>query len=207
MTDERDSGPLRSLIGRFVDDQRPWVRVADVRRFGRRYLFTLQMEDSSVPHRLDIEWLDLPVDWRIREGWTPEDYLDGLRAFLNREEEEAAAAETPPPPPPEDEPCGGWIGPDGRHWRYPDLAHQAGAAEIVKRLRLPVHREDPAYYLERHGWIHLLDCGLVMWGSETEWCMTQPQLDRLFDLALKHESMREDIMRALRRQRVLSERM
>jgi hypothetical protein len=202
MTDERDADPLTSLVGRFIDDQRPWVRIVDVRRFGREYWFTLQIEVPSVPRQWDVGWRDFLVDWQIEEDWTPGDYLDGLRAFLNREREEPE----PPPPPPEDEPCGGWISPDGRHWRYPDLAHQAGAAEIVKRLRLPVHREDPAFYLERHGWIHLLECGFE-WSDDMEKCMTQPQLDRLFDLALKHESMREDIMSTLRHQRVLSERM
>ena len=103
-----------------------------------------------------------------------------------------------------EEPGGGWLGPSGEWWPCPDLLHQETARRIARERGLAIGNADPADWLERHGWCHVMDDGTVLTHDVAD-RLTQAQLNRIWDLARAHPSMRDRLLAALAWQRHLSE--
>ncbi len=89
---------------------------------------------------------------------------------------------------------GGWVAPDGRMWRCTDRYHEDTAELLVRELGLRTDR-DAGDVLADAGWLRISDNGLVL-GAR---CLTQAQLDILFDLARRHRSMQRRLMDELER--------
>jgi hypothetical protein len=98
-----------------------------------------------------------------------------------------------------DEPGGGWISPEGKFYRCPDVCHLELARRlcldfgwIKVRTRRRVNLADTR--LDRAGWARIWDNGLMLTDYRR---LTQAQLDIIFDLAQQHPSMRENLMHIL----------
>jgi hypothetical protein len=108
----------------------------------------------------------------------------------------------------EHRPGGGWLAPDGRFYRCPDGYHYGMARRLLRDMGVVLpeeYQDEPAGYLsDRLGWERIWDNGLALGRPVGD--LTQAQLDKMFDLAVRHPSMGERLMDMLRARRRLDER-
>ena len=174
-----------ALVGCSVDQERPWITIAAIREGQGDLLISVRIDpDPGRPP--ETRW--------FRCGKFEPDVIRQLVSAKLADEEDSSIADIEPPA---DQPCGGWLAPDGRLWRCSDWRHQRTATEIAERLHLPIGSSDPADYLERHNWQHIMDCGHV----RTDGQLTQKQRDQLFELARSFPTMRAFLLDALREDR------
>jgi len=109
-----------------------------------------------------------------------------------------------------EEPGGGWLSPEGKFYRCSDACH----LELARRLALDFgwvtnrtrRQFDRAEWrFEETGWARIWDDGRVLKPQFELQRLTQSQLDVIFDLAQRHPSMHENLMRALSRRRQMEE--
>jgi hypothetical protein len=184
------------LLGRQPLPNRPDATIGEVREVEGGVLLTVRWE--SVPFVRDGRVLGMtPVatTWLRCTEQEPDLVFELIREWIERyhEHDDPRISDVEPPP---DVPCGGWLAPDGKHWRGSEGTHPLVAKRAAKQLGLSLGPHDAASWLETHGWIHILDDGT----NNTTDSLTQAQRDTLFDLARQFSSMRGAIVRALRRE-------
>lgn len=199
----RSVGEIEALVGTEIDADEPAITVTTIRCLPSQHIEVRFHVRGGWIASFRREW-DFDGVWLIdaSAGYSADEIRTTLRRWVSefpqttfngprldmRVDSETRRV---------DEPGGGWIAPDGSFHPSPDGAHQSAAERIVIDRRIRVGRDDPANCLEQRGWLHVMDHGMVY---SVRPALTQAQMDRLFDLAQRHASMREHIMDKLREQ-------
>ncbi len=204
----RGAGQIEALVGTHIDAEEPAITVTTIRRLPSQHIEVRFHVKGGWIASFRREW-DFDGVWLIdaSAGYSPDEIRTTLRRWVSEFPQNTfngprldmrVDGETRRV----DDPGGGWIAPDGTFYPTPDGAHQSAAERIAIARRIRLGRDDPAYHLEQRGWLHVMDHGMVYGVHPT---LTQAQMDRLFDIAQRHASMRGHIMNKLSEQQQCNE--
>jgi hypothetical protein len=200
-----DQAALEGMLGRPIDRRQPPVVPTSVRALGSGHLelrFGMGGQDERGYERDGVWLLDLEADYSPDEirsllrRWCdtyPRSVVDGPRMAYDPDDMTGTLSRIIGK---ERDGGGGWLGPNGEWWPCPDVHHQQTAEKIVVELHLHFGKTDPEHYLHQVGWLHIKDSGAVLSGWDR--CLSQAQLDRLFDLATTYPTMREPLLARIR---------
>src|SRR6266536_2849710 len=149
-------GRVHPLVGRQPLLNRPDATIGEVREVEGGILLAVRWE--SVPFMHDGRVLGMtPVSttWLRCTEQDPDVVFELIRGWFARyhENDDRRIADAEPPA---DVACGGWLAPDGKHWRGSEGTHPLVAHRIVKQVGLSIGPHDAERWLETHGWIHIL---------------------------------------------------
>lgn len=184
------------LVGLQIRPNRPDATIGEVREVDGDLLLTIRWD--SVPAKRDGRVLGMT---RVATTWLRCTERDPklVRRLVRKwlfEYHQCTDRRISDVEPPADVPCGGWLAPDGVHWRGSECTHPILAWRIVRQLGWQLGPHDAERWLETHGWMQVLDDGTA--GPHHD-SMTQAQRDALFDLAVRFPTMRGRIMSLLGR--------
>jgi hypothetical protein len=187
-------GSVDTLIGRQVLPNRPDATIGEVRQVEEGILLTIRW--GSVPVlRFPGRMTPVAITWLRCSEREPDLVVALVRKWISGEYDDLRISDAEPP---SDVPCGGWISPNGKHWRGSEVTHPIVARRIAQQLGLSLGPHDAERWLMAHGWIHMLDGGQCF-NEALVGSLSQAQRDTLFDLATGYPTMRESIMGCLRR--------